>query len=154
MERIKKIEEDNTRILNDYMKFNALMLSLQQDVANKIDLTTFSIQIGRKIDRDEMLEMIKALTLDEEKTKKMQTDIVKIKKKLKEAIDFVEEKISNIKKEFDMPYIQRLLKSKAEDKDVKGQFKSVSDQMLDQRQSFDQLKKDLENLISAYKKLS
>ena len=154
MERLTKLEEDNMRILNDHVKLNALILSLQSDIANKIDLATFSMQIGRKIDKDEMLDMIKSMTLDEEKTKKMESDISKLKKKLKETMDFVEEKMKSFKKDFDMPYLQKLLKSKAEEKDVKGQFKSVGDTLTDQKNLVDNLKKDLDNLILAYKKLS
>lgn len=154
MERLTKLEEENIRIVNDHIKLNALIVSLQADIANKIDLATFSMQIGRKIDKDEMLEMIKTLTLDEEKSKKMETDIGKLKKKLKETIDFVEDKLKAFKKDFDMPYIQKLLKAKAEDKDVKNQFKSMGDSLADHKILFDNLKKDLDGLIVAYKKLS
>jgi len=154
MERLLKLEEDNVKINNDHVKLNALILSLQTDVANKIDLATFSMQIGRKIDRDEMLDMLKSLTMDEEKTKKMQADISKLKKKLKETIDFVDEKIKELKKDFDVGYIQKMIKSKAEEKDVKGQFKSTQDTLAEHKTLFDHLKKDLDNLIAAYKKLS
>ena len=154
MERLTKLEEENIRIVNDHIKLNALIISLQADVANKIDLATFSMQIGRKIDKDEMLEMIKTLTLDEEKSKKMETDIGKLKKKLKETIDFVEDKLKAFKKDFDMPYLQKLLKAKAEEKDVKNQFKSMNESLTDHKLLFDSLKKDLDGLVVAYKKLS
>lgn len=154
MDRLLKLEEETVKINNSHVKMMALMSSLQADVANKIDLATFSTQIGKKIDRDEMLDLIKTFQADEEKNRKMQQDILKLKKKLKETIDFVEDKIKELKKEFDIGYINKVLKAKAEDKDVRGQFKSMNDTMSEQKQLFDALKKDLENLILAYKKLS
>ena len=154
MERLKQLEEDNIKIKNDQRKIESLLLALQEDISNKIDLHTFSMQIGKTVSKDELVDLLKPLQQDEERNKKLHADMQKIKKKLKETIDFVENKIKEFKKDFDMAHLLKLLKCKAEEKDVKGQFKSVQDAMAEYRLILDDFKKQFDDLLLLKKKVS
>lgn len=154
LERLKLLEEDNIRIKNEQKKLESLILALQEDISSKVDLHTFSMQIGKTVSRDELLDLLKPLQQEEERNKKLHTDMQKIKKKLKETIDFVENKIKEFKKDFDMAHLLKLIKCKAEEKDVKGQFKTMQETIADYKLVIDDFRKQLEDLLLLKKKVS
>lgn len=154
MDRLIKAEEEILSLKNTQSKVDAALVIVQQEVAHKLDSVTFSQQIGKKIDRDELLDLLKPFEKDESNMRKLMQEVSKMKKKLKEMTEFVENKIKEFKKDFDMPYLLKTIKCKAEEKDVKAQFKSMQDTLSEKNLLLTNLKKDLDNLLIAYKKLS
>lgn len=58
MERIGKLEREVLLLRDISNKNNAICINLQTDIANKIDLGTFTTSLGKKVDRDELLDMM------------------------------------------------------------------------------------------------
>jgi archaellum component FlaC len=129
-------------------------LNLQTDIANKIDLSTFTTQLGKKVDRDELMEMLSRFTNDEQKVRKMEKDLVKMKKKLNDSLELLDKKIKKLRKDLDIAYIQKILQNKANSNDVKQEVLRLDDNIKVSMSMFTNLRNDFENLVVSFKKIA
>lgn len=154
MERIERLEKEVLGMKDGVIKNTAICINLQTDIANKIDLSTFTTQLGKKIDRDEMLEMIGKLGSDEQKIKKLEKEMLKMKKKLNESIEILDKKIKRLRKDVDVTFIQKILQGKANTTDVKSEVLRLDDNYKDSMGLFNTLRNDFENLVASFKKIA
>jgi len=59
-----------------------------------------------------------------------------------------------LKKEVDINYIQKLIKGKAEEAEVKKQFLFSGDKQDQTQEAMDSLRRDFESLLSSFKKIA
>ena len=90
MDRLIKAEEEILGLKNTQNKIDAAMVIVQQEVAHKLDSATFSQQIGKKVDRDEILDLLKPFEKDESNMRKLMQESARLKKKVKDMTEFVE----------------------------------------------------------------
>lgn len=154
IERIEKLEKIILK-LEDYVKKNgAICLNLQTEIANKIDLTTFTSQVGKKIDREELLDMLGKYNSDEQRMKKLEKELIKMKRKLNESLEILDKKIKKLRKDLDIAYIQKILSGKANTTDVRGEILRIDDSMKESMGLFNSLRNDFENLVLSFKKIA
>lgn len=63
------MDDELSHFREELRKNGNMLLNLQTDVSNKIDLATFSQNLTKKVDRDEVMDIIKRVSLW--KTKKI-----------------------------------------------------------------------------------
>ena len=154
VERIEKLELQIMKLDDDTKKNSAICLNLQTDIANKIDLSTFTSQMGKKIDREEMLDMLSKFNVDDQKNKRFEKELIKMKKKLNESLEILDKKIKKLRKDLDIAYIQKILSGKANSSDVKSEVLRIDDNLKESMGLFNALRNDFENLVVSFKKIA
>lgn len=58
-DRLNALEDELDRYREENRRTGNMLLNLQTDISNKIDLQTFTAQLGKKIDKEEVVDIIK-----------------------------------------------------------------------------------------------
>jgi len=154
MDRLKSLEEDMLKLKDMVHKMIPSLENVQEEIANKIDLSTFSNQLGKKVDREEFIDMYSKLTSDTDKTKKVENDLLKLRRKMNENIEALDRKLKKMKKEVDVNQIKKLIESKANISDVKLEVLRVEDNLGESQELISHLRKDFESMVSSFKKMA
>lgn len=75
-------------------------------------------------------------------------------KKVGDFVDNIEKRMHKLKKELDINHIQKLIKAKAEESEVKKQFLNTNERQNSVQDSMDSLRRDFESLLSSFKKIA
>lgn len=153
-ERIQTLEEDSAKMKDQLSRFGPQLENVQADVANKIDLSTFTNQLGKKVDRDEFIDMISKINTDTDKSRKIEKEVQRLRKKMNENIEALDKKFKKLRKDVDIAYIQKLLQSKASITDMKREVLRVEDVVKDNQGVFNSLRNDFEKLVVSFKKIA
>lgn len=153
-EKLNELEVLILRTREDVASFGNMISALGIEVAKKVDVNEFTIQINKKLDKDEMLKLVEKITLDDERSRKLQKEMAEILKKVEKLQDSIDKKIHKLKKDLDLNQIQKLLKSKADQEEVGREFAGMDEKLQNALSSIVGFRKEIDGLISNFKKMA
>jgi len=148
------LEDEIDHFREELRRNGNMLLNLQTDISNKIDLGSFTSNLGKKVDRDEVMDIIKRFSLDDDRFNSVEHQLEHLDKKVGDFIDSIDKRYIKLKKEVDINYIQKLIKGKAEEAEVKKQFLISNDKQEQVQDTMDSLRRDFESLLSSFKKIA
>lgn len=89
-----------------------------------------------------------------ERIKTMHETLQEVTKRLDYLSDKIDRRILKLKKELDLTSIQKLLKSKSDDNEVKKEFESMDFRVKNVDDTLGSVKKDLDGMFSSLKKIT
>lgn len=123
-------------------------------VEERVEKTVFTKAIDKKLNKDEIFNLMQDFASKDEKVKAMHETLQDVTKKLDYLSDKIDRRILKLKKELDLTSIQKLLKSKADDNEVKKEFESMDFRVKNVDDTLGGVKKDLDGMFTSLKKIT
>lgn len=159
---IPNISEDEFEEMKFYMKTmrsdnatnQASLTQIMAALGGKVDVITYDKGIGKKIDRDDVYLLLEKFAMEDDRVKKIQVDIGQLFKKFDHLQEKFEKKLNRLKRELDLTSIQKLLRSKADDNEVKKEFENFDFKSKTTADSVNSIKKDLDGMFTSIRKIT
>jgi hypothetical protein len=123
-------------------------------VEERVEKAVFTKAIDKKLNKDEIFNLMQDFASKDEKVKAMHETLQDVTKKLDYLSDKIDRRILKLKKELDLTSIQKLLKSKADDNEVKKEFESMDFRVKNVDDTLGGVKKDLDGMFTSLKKIT
>lgn len=130
------------------------MKKLKGMLDDRVDKSTFKTAIDLKLNKDEVFSILQDFAAKDERIKAMHQTLQATMKTLDYLSDKIDRKILKLKKELDLTSIQKLLKSKADDNEVKKEFESMDFRVKTVDDTLGSVKKDLDGMFTSLKKIT
>lgn len=110
--------------------------------------------LDKKLNKDDILSIMQDFSDKNERIKMMHETLQEVTKRLDYLSDKIDKRILKLKKELDLTSIQKLLKSKADDNEVKKEFESMDFRVKSADDTLNSVKKDLDGMFTSLKKIT
>jgi len=120
----------------------------------KVDSQIYDKGIGKKIDRDDVYLLLEKFAMEDDRVKKIQSELSTLYKKFDHLHEKTDKKLNRLKKELDLTSIQKLLRSKADDNEVKKEFENFDFKSKSVGDSVNGIKKDLDSMFTSIRKIT
>lgn len=144
---VKQLKAENQR-LDEALRKTKLMLD------ERVERNVFNKAIERKLNKEDIFSILQEFAAKDERIKAMHETLQEVTKRLDYISDKIDRRILKLKKELDLTSIQKLLKSKADDNEVKKEFESIDFRVKNVDDTLGGVKKDLDGMFASLKKIT
>lgn len=127
---------------------------VHSNLNQKVDSQIYDKGIGKKIDRDDVYLLLEKFAMEDDRVKKIQSELSTLYKKFDHLHEKTDKKLNRLKKELDLTSIQKLLRSKADDNEVKKEFENFDFKSKSVGDSVNGIKKDLDSMFTSIRKIT
>ena len=123
-------------------------------VEERVEKSVFVKAIDRKLNKEDIFNILQEFASKDERIKAMHETLKEVTGRLDYLSDKIDRRILKLKKELDLTSIQKLLKSKADDNEVKKEFESMDYRVKNVDDTVSSVKKDLDGMFTSLKKIT
>jgi hypothetical protein len=123
-------------------------------VDDKVDKKLYEKGMNSKLDKDDIFPIMQEFASKDDRIKAMHETLQEVTKRLEHLDNKIDRKILKLKKDLDLTSIQKLLKSKADDNEVKKEFENLDFRVKSANDSMSSVKKDLDGMFTSLKKIT
>lgn len=131
-----------------------MVKKLRGQLEDRVEKSVFTKAIDKKLNKDDIFSILQEFASKDERIKAMHETLQEVTKRLDYLSDKIDRRILKLKKELDLTSIQKLLKSKADDNEVKKEFESMDFRVKSVDDTLGGLKKDLDGMFTSMKKIT
>ena len=114
----------------------------------------FTKIIDKKLNKEDIFNILQEFASKDERIKALHETLSEVTKRLDYLSEKIDRRILKLKKELDLTSIQKLLKSKADDNEVKKEFESMDFRVKNVDDTVSSVKKDLDGMFTSLKKIT
>lgn len=136
------------------IKLDDSVKKLKAALEERVDKSAFNKALDKKLNKDDIFSILQEFAAKDERIKAMHETLQEVTKRLDYLSDKIDRRILKLKKELDLTSIQKLLKSKADDTEVKKEFESMEFKVKSVDDTLGGVKKDLDGMFTSLKKIT